>query len=297
MAESGPVSDADRLMAEGLWEDSYRQGYADKVMSVSGTPAVQDSVLEEVQKLSEGAKVLIVSCGTDEHIPNLIAQCPNVGNVTGIDFQGVIDQRKPVSEVVASEDCASKIDFKGMDAHSLGEQCSEEYDAVVIVNGAVAPTRAENQSIINNCFESLKPGAKFIGVFPRFEYSLGVAANHLPWLKHPRERALFEMALNRKERTITSPDIGKQHYATTDDLADMMKEAGFEGSDISTLTLDDPVSLKFQRQAYSKPITVGPFKVAGISVGPIELADFSKVPLPPVQLNAVVADKPAEPGL
>jgi len=275
-----------------IWADAYEAGYADSVMSVTPSSVLQHAVQAELRGLPFGSTVLIHGNGADDIIPSLVAQFANVSSVVCMDFPEVIERARLAGEASDSADAElrSKISYEGMDARLLGQERPEAFDCIIAINSIVAPSEAQNRQLLESCYAATKRKGILVGLFPTIDYSLNIIKTDLrdqPW-----KRFLMGMTVNAQAQTITSPSVGKQHFPNRLTLQSMIHDAGYGFPTISTLVLNDPAALRLQEQAYNKPISVGPFKVMGLNVGPIQIADFTDVAFSPVFENLAVAQKP-----
>jgi len=140
---------------ESIWTSIHKGGY--NIWSISPDPKLQQKILKKLKTIPN-ERILIIGCGSDVNLQNMICEnLPDVIEIACTDFEDVI-------KIAKTKPNREKIAYTAMDSRRLTYK--DYFDVVICVNSILSNIDGENRMMVNSCFNALKPGGNFIGLFP-----------------------------------------------------------------------------------------------------------------------------------
>ncbi len=211
---------------EIYWERTHADGYQD-VYSITEDSGLRTRIINALLT-GPHKKILVPGCGSRGLLERDMAdRLPHAQKITCTDFKNV------VSLPAAANKDIKKINYAGQDSRILHQRWKNHFDAVVIVNSVLSPDHQENKDILTSCLQALKPGGKFIGLFPTVFCALDISyATHTPEWRD---------TLDLEQNTFHDPVQGvKQTFYSPLRLRQIFNATGYNLDQVEICYLDSP---------------------------------------------------------
>lgn len=246
---------------ERYWSNVHSADYK-SVFSVTQDQAVLDGMIEDLKSIIPSPKkVLIPGCGSKVHLQErLHVEFPKLSQVC-IDFKEVVD-------VAAKRLQFPEIDFIGgnfLDVENIGN----DFDAALIVNSILSEDHAENCSLVEKIFASLRPGGVLIGLFPTILATIDIA-----WIEGTPSERIHQVDLSRSAFYERQQQLWQIFY-TPLRLRRLLLSVGFEKLKMEIMFLDSEYFKEHTKEYYgiSEP-EVFIYELLTIALKPMNISEY-----------------------
>lgn len=141
---------------EEIWAREYARAKGGFV-SVAVDDVFLKKLLGTINNYSDPEKILMVGCGVEGIIENIIAKELPKTQINCGDFEKVVEQVKNLS---TKED---NVHYMALDTTKLN--VSEEYDVIINLDTVASENHQDNTQMLVGCYDALKKGGMFVGTF------------------------------------------------------------------------------------------------------------------------------------
>lgn len=216
------------------WEEQA-DSYKDNVYSITQDHKFQKKVKLDLKiSTRKAANVLIPGCGVITDLQECLVNERYIKKITCVDYSKIIKCAKKTfihNKVIYKSHDIIKMNFKS------------EWDAVILVNVAVAENHLVNKEILKSCYKALKPDGILIAVFPTVFCALE--------LFHITGNGEFVDNLDLEQNLFYEKTQGvKQMLYTPIRLRYLIREVGLKILRFELIFLDSEIQLELGKHIY-----------------------------------------------
>ncbi len=231
-----------RSQSEFDWERNYAKFGNTNYWRISHDPRLCQKLVDHLA--SDIGTILVLGCGAETHLQQLLLKSfPEINQIVCSDISNhALEQARRSFD-------SPQIHYCQEDSRNLSF-VNHRFDAIVCINSILSASDSDNRQMVQECFRTLVPGGRFVGLFPSIFSALEIS------YLEPRARFLRSsgaICMDRSSFRYRKSGL-EQIYYTPLRLAQIFSEVGFERERFEIIFCDSENMQQESQRMYGIPM-------------------------------------------